>query len=310
MIEDKKTNFPPVLKEQYERLFKTGSELIEARQFPLALKVYQEMLKTILEAQGEKLRYHKGGAYHQIGYSLFLTGAYEEALKNTLYAFIEDCITLHSFPILPAFQNLKAYNIGYPDLHRFFSEIIAATQKHTPLTPEDHFASTVTRLLASRPLMKKERNVFVGGNYKNIAILRYIEDRVIENHFNPILAINFREERSDSIYMHSMLLLEDSSYAIFETTFDSGHLMEIEKARGQMQHKNVLLLFQKRSPQEEDHYISKMLFGIGSKPMGYLRVEDLKDIIKDFLTNILAGTTTTSVITSSNDKGQITTTDP
>jgi hypothetical protein len=212
MVENKKTDFPPYLQSLYQGHERKASGFIENKDFNSAEQEYRTLLSEIFKEQGENIRYHKGGPYHQIGYCLFLQGKPTDALKQFQYAFIEDCITIENFPKLPAFKNLSnVYKISYEDLHNLFSKIKNDIVINIPLNPESYLDSYIdsgNNNIESIPV-SKERKVFVGGNYRNIAILRYIEDRINENKLSPILAINFREDISVNIYFHSMLLLQD-----------------------------------------------------------------------------------------------------
>lgn len=282
MIIDRKTDLPPELQAKYHDHERKSIDFLEKKDFDLSEKEYRTLLSKIIEAQGTTDRYHKGGPYHQIGYILFLQKKYDEALKFFQYAFIEDSITEPSFPHWPAAQNLmKVYGISYSELFTQFNKIRNDYNSHNiPQDPEEylvHYVSTGKKI-------SKENKVFVGGNYKNIALLRYIEDIITNLNLGPILPINFSEERSEYIYLHSMLLLEDCGYAIFEITFDAGHLMEIERVLGKefIPRENILLLFQQRSRCQKDHYITKMLMSPDIKLQGYTNVKDLDEIIRDF----------------------------
>jgi len=296
MIQNKKTDIPPELFSLYQAHERKASKFLENGDFVSAEQEYRFVLSEILHAQGNNTRYHKGGPYHQIGYCLFLQDKGNDALKYFQYAFIEDCMSIDNFPKLPAFLNLNhVYKISYGDLHKLFSQVKKDIAIDTPLNPEGYLEIyTDSRNKIESIDLTKEKKVFVGGNYKNIVILRYIQDEINELGKSPILAIDFKEDISENIYFHSMLLLKDCGSAIFEITFDSGHLMEIESAFKGMPEGNILLLFQKKTSEEEEHYITKMLLGVGVKPVGYMRIGDLKEIIKKFLNNIKPALTETT----------------
>jgi len=282
MIEDKKTNLPPEIETSYRSHEETALHCAEKADYSSAEREYRALLSEIMEAQGETIRYHKGGPYHQIGYYLFLQGKNDDARRYFLYAFIEDCITLDDFPELPAFKNLHGvYQISYEDLRALFNKVRGDYHKTIPLNSEDYlriYLDSGNRM--ESVAVRKDKKVFVGGNYRNIAILRHIENTVREFGLSPILASNFEVHEAD-IYLHAMSLLQDCGIAIFEITFDAGHLMEIERAMKFIEKKNILLLYQQLK-KDEKHY-TRMLWGVEVAQVGYMYIDELTQKVKDFL---------------------------
>jgi tetratricopeptide (TPR) repeat protein len=282
MVEDRKTKLAPQLIEaglEHERL---ASGFIEWNNSELAEQEYRKALSERLQAQGKTIRYHKGGLCHQIGYCLFLQRNNDEAKKYFLYAFIEDCITLDSFPEMPAFKNLySVYQISYQDLRALFRKVRADYEQAIPLAPEDYLAeylklgNTIESVAVTR-----DTKVFVGGNYRNIALLRHVEDTVREAGLSPIMPLNFQASEAE-IYMHAMRLLKDCGSAIFEITFDAGHLMEIERAMGFIERKNILLLYQ-QTQKDERHY-TRMLWSTEVVQEGYMHIRDLTESVNKFI---------------------------
>ena len=282
MIEDKKTNLPPEIESSYRSHDETALRYAEKADYCSAEREYRALLSEIMEAQRETIRYHKGGPYHQIGYYLFLQGKNDDARKYFLYAFIEDCITLDDFPELPAFKNLHGvYQISYEDLRALFDKVRGDYHKTIHLNSEDYlriYLDSGNRM--ESVVVRRDKKVFVGGNYRNIVILRHIENTVREFGLSPILASNFEVHESE-IYLHAMSLLQDCGIAIFEITFDAGHLMEIERAMKFIEKKNILLLYQQLR-KEGKHY-TQMLWGVDVTQVGYMDIDELTQKVKDFL---------------------------
>ena len=90
MIEDKKTNLPMEIESSYRFHEEIALRYVEKADYSSAEREYTVLLSEIMQAQGETIRYHKGGPYHQIGYYLFLQGKNDDARTYFLYAFIED----------------------------------------------------------------------------------------------------------------------------------------------------------------------------------------------------------------------------
>jgi hypothetical protein len=295
MIEDKKTNLPDNLLHVYHVLEKDALDFINKKDFESAQRKYKELLSKLIEAQGSTIRYHKGGPYHQIGYIYFLQRKSSEAFKYFIFAYIEDCITGNTLPMdWAAFKNLKiAYGISFHDLEKLFQSTRKYYVENTvPQIAEDYYSIYILQGNRIEPIhITKHTKVFIGGNYRNIALLRYIEGEVSKigkNKLSPILAVNFSNVSNEQIYQHSMYLLEDCGYAIFEVTFDSGHLMEIERALSKLIPKeNMLLVHQTPSKHErKSHYITKMLLGHDIKVEGYSSLEELTEYIEKFITKM------------------------
>jgi len=87
---------------------------------------------------------------------------------------------------------------------------------------------------------KYEKRVFIGGNYKNIALLREVYKFVEQNKFQPILVADFTipEEKENEI---ALFLLQSCKFAIFEmsTLGSGGELMELERTKD---YKNITLV--------------------------------------------------------------------
>lgn len=291
MIENKNIDFPPELHSVFRSRVQTALSLLDKSDFNSAEQEYRNLLSEIFSAQGTTTRYHKGGVYHQIGYCLFLQKKTQDALLYFEYAFIEDCIRVSGFEArqLPAYYNLcNVYRISAKQLEDLLNRIKHDMNRNIPLDAEKYLKSYIDSggKLDSIAVIKKD-NVFIGGNYKNIALLRYIADKVRECEFSSIMAIDFDVMSNEYVYADAMALLQDCGSAIFEVTFDGGHLMEIERAINSQSFskKNILLLFQK-SEKPKEPYISKMLLGVEIKIEYYAKIEELQKMIKMFLGKI------------------------
>jgi hypothetical protein len=132
---------------------------------------------------------------------------------------------------------------------------------------------------------KIEKRVFVGGNYRNIALLRHIEKIVEDFDFVPIMPIEMPETSDESyeklIHDISIEMLQKCSFAIFEVTISDGHLMEIERARD-FKHLKTMLAFQ-AVKQESTITVTKMLMAKDFKKVAYRNFSELATAIHEFL---------------------------
>jgi len=287
VVEDKKLHLPPEIQDRCRSHEELALRSIQGKDYRSAEQAYKDLLSEIIEAQRKVTRYHKGGPYHQIGYCLLLQGKNDAARTYFLYAFIEDCITSDTFPSWPAFRNLYGvYKTAHADLLALFDGIRQDIQVTVPLTAEEylrHYLESGNKIESVS--VRREIKVFVGGSYRNIAVLRHIEKIVMECGLSPILASNFKAGKSE-IYLHAMHLLEDCGSAVFEITFDAGHLMEIERASASrlIDNKNILLLYQ-QTEQDEKHH-TRMLWDMEVGQVGYMSIDELTDKLRSFLNGI------------------------
>jgi len=288
MIENRRLELTPELQNLYQLHEQKALQYTEKREYSSAEQEYRSLLSEIIKVQVKENRtFHKGGPYHQIGFYLFNQGKTDDAWKYFLFAFIEDCITEDNFPELPAFKNLYGiYKISKEDLRNLFENIKKQLAIDVPSNPEGYlqkYFDDGNRI--AKVSITKDKNVFVGGNYRNIVILRYIED-IVSKEWSAILPTNFGVRNDDEIYAHSMGLLERCGSAIFEITFDAGHLMEIERAVSFIDKKTILLLYQ-QTEKDQKHY-TRMLLGVEVKQEGYMHLDELTKKVNDFLKGIKA----------------------
>ena len=129
-------------------------------------------------------------------------------------------------------------------------------------------------------VVRRDMEIFIGGNYRSIAILRHIENTVRQFGLSPILASNF-EVRESEIYLDAISLLQDCGIAIFEITIDASQLMEIERAIKFIEKKNSLLLYQQLKRDEKPY--PRMLWGVEVAQVGYMHIDELTQKVNDFL---------------------------
>ncbi|MBI4650550.1 hypothetical protein HY745_04545 [Candidatus Desantisbacteria bacterium] len=288
MIENKKADLPSDILSLYRTKEQIAISLMDKNDFSLAEQEYKTILSEIFKAQGSIIRYHKGGVYHQIGICLYYQKKHEEALTYFKYAFIEDCLSEIGFVAtqFPAYRVLNQYyKISATQLIELSNKIKYDINTDIPLNAENYLKNYLDGGGKLDSISAQKNNcVFVGGNYKNIALLRYISNKVSEYNFSSIMAIDFDVPKNEDIYSHAMALLQDCGSAIFEITFDSGHLMEIERAINTklFPSKNILLLFQIRKNNDE-HFISKMLLGFPIVYKGYMNIDEIPGLVKNFL---------------------------
>jgi hypothetical protein len=319
-----KVPLPPELVEKSERMEREAYSHLVAGNFAQAENIYREQY-LLFESEEQKLRanqkYHKGGPLHNWGISLLFQNRLLEGFNKITLAYIEDLL---DFPTIeeafnaPAYKTLKSYPLISGEFLVSIKEIAENRRRerseprnpqeildslHTAgvpdlsskLTPEETTKTPMT-IKQMREIIKgilegggtKKRRVFVGGNYKNIALLRYIKSLVEEiDDFKGILPIDLPTLSSDKFdhLIHDMSIecLKNCAYAIFEVSVSDGHLMEIEWANSRKALRNrILLVYQQTAPNAKPP-ITRMVLTTRLKKWSYKDFKELQQKIRQFL---------------------------
>jgi len=258
-------------------------------------------------------RFHKGASLYWWGMSLLLQEPSDKVSKGyekLLLAFIEDLLDYPSYkkarkaPACKALRKNPA--IGKPLLDLVQRQVENIRAKHqVPKNPEEVLRplSDEAQEALDQPIEvtlnqvkpalgewlkekgPKEKRVFIGGNYRNIAILNYIDKVVGDINFVPIMAINFPETSKPTyeklIHDISIEMLRKCSFAIFEVTFSDGHLMEIERAKDFTNLKTILVYQIKK--RGERPTVTSMLMTNKFEKKGYRNFTELTVEINYFL---------------------------
>jgi histone H3/H4 len=86
------TPLPPDLQKYFANIEEQAATMLRSGDYALSENMYRLMLNIVFERQKDNGRIHKGGYYHQIGFTLVLQKKLEPAILNFLLAYIEDTI--------------------------------------------------------------------------------------------------------------------------------------------------------------------------------------------------------------------------
>jgi len=277
------------------------------------LKMLYHEMRDDENRLAEGQRYHKGWALHNWGIVILLQRKPQrvpEAYNKIILAYIEDLLDFDSTEQVraaPAYKTL----VGNPWIMPAYLDMIqneVERRKAThqiPKNPEEvlepfgdetkhavekplditinQVRSTVLAWLDDKGV--KETRVFVGGNYRNIAILRHITDIVRNFDYIPVMPIDLPEtsEQAHEKLIHdiSIEMMQNCTYAIFEVTISDGHLMEIERARD-FKDLKVILVYQ-AIKQGEQPTITRMLITTNYEKKPHRNFSELVTEIRNFL---------------------------
>jgi hypothetical protein len=314
------------MNEEIPRLENKGLKYLQKGRFGFAEECFIRQLMLLKDAEEkEGQRYHKGAPFHNLGLSLIMQKKILKGLEKIIAALTEDVKTFgtEKYQDLPASRLLLEMGISYQDqilivnrivLNKIisgFSIIGLLRQEGSGIRFHDVFLPFQTEIPSSlKPLemlspskeilgktlknlegTKPEKRVFVGGSYKNIALLRCLSRIIKKYTHEPLLICDLPEEFLE-IESHdgSMQILENCNIAIFDVSISNGYLMEIERCYGMTERgkkMDVLLVWQVTSAKEqsEEPTCTRMLLGSPFEQKYYERINDLDGIIGDFLKN-------------------------
>lgn len=276
----------------------------------------------LLEAEAETgLPIHKGAPLYNLGMALIATKEELEGLKNIVSALVEDLISEESEKIVgaPAWQFLLSRGVPEGQLGHigeFVTQSIRGKEDalHTDAVVQSLFEDLRQYFGEQEDEMKAgavppegilqaydisisgsfDDRVFVGGSYRNIALLRKICDIIGDMHkqkFMPILVAELtsgKDVADEDIHHLCMRILDECRHAVFEVSVPDGALMEIEHCH-QMNLDDpgtvkVVLLWQARTEEQEERPpISAMLMTREFERNPYTSLDNLRFKIEEFL---------------------------
>jgi len=314
---------PQELVEELVNLEREAYSSLVIGDFKKAEENYQRQY-DLLRAREDKLpadeKYHKGSPLYNWGIALLLHNRLLDGFNKIILAYVEDLLDfskLEDALQAPAFKTLDSYALITKELLKKL-ELIAKQRRETnqvPKNPEEILAQaknegqadlsaifTVANIKKTpltietlKPLIQdqleklgpKEKRVFVGGSYKNMAVLRYIGKVIEEKGFKPVIPVDLPKVSADDydhlIHDVSIEYLKGCTYAIFDVSITNGHLMEIERARDDA-HLKVLLTYQRTSANRIPT-ITQMVMTAGFRKAGYNNFTEMTIEIGKFLEN-------------------------
>jgi hypothetical protein len=309
-------NFSPTFSKEVSAKRIQAVSLIFSGEFSQAELSFKKLYSKIRKRENrlpEGKRFHKGDILYWWGFSLIFqksSNKVSEGYEKLLLAYIEDLLDYPNFSEAnkaPAYKALKSSKvIGKSLLDLVQYQVKRIREKYE--TPKDPTAvlkplgDETQEALEQPPELSlkqikpalhewlnkkgpKEKRVFVGGNYRNIAILNFINKVVSDIDFVPIMAIHFPETSKQSyekmIHDASIEMLSECSFAIFEVTFSNGHLMEIERVKDFPNLKTILVY--QTTKHGAKPIITSMLMSKAFKKKGYRNFTELTAEINSFL---------------------------
>lgn len=241
-----------------------------------AVETYLKCYEYLLDNQLAGHRFHKGGPLHFLGMCNFNLRKNHQALRYFLLAYVEDLLSkpkgqhlraeteaaalaLRSLKVDEAVVNSvrrvalekRRGGIMIQDPNEVLKEGLAGKGGAKFLrSVAAAFPAPAARRFLSLLDTPWAKRVFVGGNYNNLATLKEIKEAILRaGDFDPILANEF-EMPEKLIHHHTLMLLHTCKQAIFDISFEGGHLMEIERLRDYQIRPLVVYL---RAPDQAGH---------------------------------------------------------
>jgi hypothetical protein len=277
-----------------------------------AFEAYKNLYELLISKQPSDKRFHKGYPLHNMGFNLYLQGKTSEALHYFTLAYIEDLLSEDlgnedKADNTPAGRTLiQAYSIK-PNLLAKLKQVVKQNKQRDLLMKDPaeilkHLSDfedkergwiEVASISIEVPVTKKqpgkyknvwENRVFIGGSYKEIAIMNEIKQSVARRGYEPIIASEF-DIPIESTHHHSLMLLHDCKYAIFDLSQEAGQLMEIERIRDYEIHTMCVYQSLNEEPRITE-MLKALLHSIDIPLNSYKDFSELQRYINSFLPNI------------------------
>lgn len=294
---------PPELMREYQEVGAKGYRLWQSRQFLAAVKVFRDLYESLKAKQPINGRYHKGGPLFDEAISWIHAAFPEKGAQPLLLAYIEDCLSDGLGNPLqdnhPAAQTLRDfYGMATAAFENLAKVIRARGNPASVRDPEsvyeEHLRSLGRReeevLLALEQLRNRKRNyqrfdkdwerrVFIGGSYRDPSKLEFLRKIVMDLEFEPIIASDFVTP-SELTRHHSLMLLHNCRFAVFDLTIEGGQLPEIERSPDY--EVEAIALYPASDPEEEAK-LSAMIKSHPIEKAAYRTLEEMRDKVVAFL---------------------------
>lgn len=258
---------PKDLQDQVDRVAFAYEPTIKAGKYVGAFEAYEHLYTLLLEKQPSGSRYHKGYPLHNMGFVLYRQREPVKAFHYFILAYIEDLLSEEKgyedkADNTPAGRTLRqAYLVSdnyiatlkgiirkkkeigevVQDPARVLHEFATIEQKAVFLGyPPDTSAleMKMAKEIPEAPPEEKlqpgmykqpwERRVFIGGSYKEIAVINEIRKQVTNRDYEAVIASDF-DIPQEFTHHHSLMLLHECKRAIFDISQEAGQLMELER---------------------------------------------------------------------------------
>ena len=249
----------PKLQEEVDNVAFVYEPAFSVGKYEGAFEAYSGLYNLLLKEQPVGQRYHKGYPLHNMGYALFLQGDLNKALHYFTLAYVEDLLSEEKgeedkADQTPAGRVLRqAYRSREALFTRLKSIVRAKKEQGQVVANPEHIivefaqskkpeSALVEMAQEQPPTPAKDKShpgmfqqpwdtrVFIGASYKEIAIINDIRKAVVARGYEPVVASDFEIPR-DLIHHHSLMLLHECKYAIFDFSQEAGQLMEFERTR-------------------------------------------------------------------------------
>jgi len=245
--------FPKELSILFEAAERTAKNYIDQRRYSDAQRIYEGQLKLLSYFQTiKRKRFHKGASLHNLGLTLLLQRD-KIGIYYIVQAFTEDALT-YTPELGNPFQGLAARLLRYLNYQEVVlraimertssvraegklpydpTEIIAdivefPSETRIDLAHDPEFEESI-RTFFPRITSKIGKLVFIGGSFKTIAILRYLEEHVATiSGYSPVLLDKEIPQYLKILTYHLCTgAMDDCDLSIFEVTIPEGQMAEI-----------------------------------------------------------------------------------
>lgn len=297
----------PSLAGLYHGLQSEAGHQLLARDFEAAAAGYEKAYRSLLDAQPEGRRFHKGEALHNWGLALLWLGRTEEARQRTLEAFVEDAASL-------AEENSRNEELDRPAAHNlvyvfgfagpalvFLSRVVRDYVQGGNLLPDPRpFLESTFRVVPPPPpslgglkiigqhRLSPECRVFIGGGFLHLdSHLRPMRDIVDGLGYEGVIAADYgvpHDWRDDDV---AFGLMHQCHYGLFDLSAPASQMVEITNLPDRRHNPTrTMTVWDRRisdKPAVSHGMVLSRLKDWGVEPVPYDDIAELSDLLEKWL---------------------------
>lgn len=304
-------NFPANVRQMFEEIQRNALIAFYRELYQESINSFRQVLEIVIREQRRTNRaFHKGSIYYDMGRALIGIDDNLEAVRNMLYAYVEDVLNQPSdlednadrapaarflrdlFVIqLHLLREIKAVSRRVKEseqswLHAFdpapllneaLSRIDVAPANILSLCERQNLRIGQVALGFPQP---RDRRVFLGTNYDSHShLIPEMRIAVMVRNYTPVVTRDVVVPPNTNVHDVSLVLLHTCGRAVFDVTNPAGQVMEIERARDY----GVNVLLVRSDPVSHPPHVSQMISSLGYPLMAYRDVNALRQAISNFL---------------------------
>jgi len=304
-------NFPANVRQMFGAIEQDALIAFYRELYQESINSFRQVLEIVIREQRRSNRaFHKGSIYYYMGRALIGIDDNLEAVRNILYAYVEDVLNqplnlednadrtpaavflrdgfIIQLRLLGGIKTVsrRVKESSQSWLHAFDPEpLLNEALSRMNVAPANILSLCERQNLRIGPValgfpQPRGRRVFIGTNYDSHAhLIPEMRIAVMMRNYIPVLTRDVVVPQNTNVHDVSLVLLHTCGWAVFDVTNPAGQVMEIERARDY----GVNVLLVRSDPASHPPHVSQMISSLGYRLETYRDVNVLRQVIGNFL---------------------------